>query len=364
MKPLGTTAVRVIGLGTGIGRALRDRNAYDGMADIVRLAIDQGITFIDTAPDYGDGRAEEMIGQALQGQRHRAFLATKVAPDDLAYSRVIASAHKSLQRLKTDYLDLLQIHWPNPKIPITETMDAMAHLVRVGLVCHVGVSNFSLTELKEARSALGAPKVVSIQVEYNLLDRTVEEEMLPYCDAEDICLVAYSPLRGIASASGERRDLLETIGARHSKTVAQVALRWLVSHGPVIVIPNTTNPQRLLENAYAADFALTPEDIQAIDRLFPSKITLVPTEMIRVSQTDGHAAYTTLEQAIDNHLHLTPSPRDLAEQIRDGEFLKPVHLVHATDRAGGYLLVDGRVRYWAWVIAHDGLKPIPALIDD
>ena len=359
------TKVSAIGLGTGIRSLSSDRYSYDRMADIVRLGIDLGMTFVDTAPGYGDGRSEEVIGQAIQGIREKVFLATKVSPENVTYEGVLNSAHTSLHRLKTDYIDLYQVHWSNPTVPIAETMDAMQQLVREGKIRCIGVSNFSVKEMEEARSALRLGEIVSTQVEYNLFNRGVEQHILPYCESQLITIVAYSPLHHgmVASGSGKLKSL-RGVAEKHSRTVAQVALRWLVAHGSVIAIPSTTNADRLKENAASTDFDLSEEDIEEIDRVFAMNVVLVPTDSIRVSSDYGRAVYKTLAEAKENHLNLVPSPVELAEQIKEGEFLKPVHLVHESPSDNEYVLVEGRLRYWAWVIAHDGEKPIPALIGD
>lgn len=366
-KTLGNTSTRVsvIGQGTEISGHSSNNRSYADYERIIRGGIDLGMTFIDTAPVYGDGRSEESVGRGMRGIRHEVCLATKVPPRNVSCQGVLASAAASLKRLNTDYIDLFQVHWSNPTIPMAETIGAMAKLVEEGKVRHIGVSNFSLKELQEAQRVLPKGSIVSIQVEYNLFDRSIEDHLLPYCLRENISIIAYSPLhRGKIASGAKRLEAMRGIAERYGKTPAQVALRWLVSHEPVVAIPNTINAARLEENAAAAAFDLSQEDIQEIETVCALKPVPVPTEAIRVPDTHGQSVYRSVDEALKNRFDAVPSPVDLAEQIKAGEFLKPVRLQRHQDDDSTYDLMEGKIRYWAWVIAHDGKTPIPALVED
>lgn len=364
-KPLGNTNqhVSAIGLGTGVAGYSGARADYEALDSVVRAAIDLGMTLIDTAPAYGAGEAEVRVGRALRGAREKAFLATKVSPGDLSRDDVVASAERSLRRLGTDFVDLLQIHWSNPDIPIEDTAEGLSMLVEQGKVRHLGVSNFSLRELADVRRAVAPAAIVSNQLEYNLFDRSVEGQMLPALHNESTTLIAYSPLhRGKITLGRDRLNALEEIGSKYRKTAAQVALNWLVRNEAVVAIPNTTNVDRVKELSESVAFTLSPEELDDIGRRCSVQPTLVPTNEITVPRMgDGHV-YTNLEEALENRHDLAPSPSQLADQIRSGEFLKPVRVIARPD--GRYDLVEGRLRYWAWVIAHDGVEPISALIDE
>lgn len=368
-KSLGgtSTTISVIGQGTGIGGYSSRSFSYEDYARIVRLGIDSGLSFIDTAPAYGDGLSEEAVGKAIEGIREKVVVATKVSPENTYFEGVRRSAEETLRRLNTDYIDLYQVHWSNPKVPTAETMQALARLAKEGKIRHIGVSNFSLKELKQARVMLPQGKIASLQVEYNLFDRSIEDHLLPYCEQEGITVIVYSPLhRGRITTGAKRIEALQAIAARYDKTVAQIALRWLISHRQVVAIPNTTNPERIKENAASADFDLSAEDIEEIGRVCALKAVGVPTQKIRVSAEYNRAVYQTLEEAKENRFNLVPSPIQLAGQIQGGEFLKPVQLVRSKDLRGKYEydLVEGRIRYWAWVIAYGGQLPIPALVEE
>ncbi len=150
--------------------------------------------FIDTAEMYGAGHSEEVVARALQGRHDRVFVASKVSPRHFAYDDVLAAAKRSLKRLGLKQMDLYQLHWPNSRIPISETMKAMEKLVKDGLTRHIGVSNFSVEQMKEAQQSLSHKKIVSNQVEFSLVDRSVEAGIMPYCQKEGLTLIAYSPL--------------------------------------------------------------------------------------------------------------------------------------------------------------------------
>jgi diketogulonate reductase-like aldo/keto reductase len=365
------TKIPAIGQGCmGIGGYLSKESLHDdNQIKALRLGIELGMTFLDTAEAYGNGHSEEIVGRSVEGIRDKVFIGTKVSPEHLSYDALLRSAEGSLRRLKTDYIDLYQVHWSNPKIPISETMRAMKRLLKAGKIRYVGVSNFSLKELKEAQAAISEDEIVSAQVEYNLFDRTIENSILPYCEREGITTIAYSPLDQGKIASGDKRiEALQMIANKYNQTMVQVALNWLISHPSVIAIPKATNPAHIKENAAAADFELSGEDFKKISEIFAQECVYVPTDRIRVIMggQGNRQVYHTLEAAIENKLGFVPSPVDLAHDIREGEVLKPVRVIRSTDKTGkyDYDLTEGRIRYWAWVIAYSGEKPIPVYIRD
>jgi diketogulonate reductase-like aldo/keto reductase len=372
-KTLGKTRSRISAIGQGcmgIGGYLSENTVHDDAhANALKLGIELGMTFIDTSETYGGGHSEEIVARAIEGIRDRVFITTKVSPEHLSFHELLRSAEGSLRRLNTDHIDLYQVHWPNPKIPISETMRAMGRLVREGKVRYVGVSNFSLKELKEARATISEGEIVSIQVEYNLFDRTAENSVLRYCESESITTIASSPLDQGQIASGDKRvRVLQMIANKCDRTMAQVALNWLVSHPSVIAIPKATNPDHIRENASAVDFRLSDEDFREISNIFAQQCVYVPVGRIRVivGGQGNRKVYQSVEEAIGNKLGFVPSPVDLAQNIQDGEVLKPVRVIRSTDKTGkyDYDLIEGRIRYWAWVIAHNGEKPIPVYVRD
>jgi len=256
-KELGRSGVLLpeIGIGTW---------DFHGSPDTLRRGFEAGALFIDTAESYG---TEAVVGEALRGLRDRVFVATKVSPGNFRRARLQASVDSSLQRLGVNTIDLLQLHQPNPAVPIQETMDALSDLVDEGKVRFVGVSNFSVAELQEAQKALRKYPIVSNQVRYNLSDRTIENGLLQYCQANHITVIAYSPLaRGLhrledCDPSGVLDRLSQAIG----KSPAQIALNWCLSKDMVVAIPKGNSVEHILENCAASNWRLTAEQIDSLD---------------------------------------------------------------------------------------------------
>jgi len=268
LKELNRTGCKVpaIGLGTWkIGGSMTPDHSQDDLAiKALRHGISLGMWLVDTAEIYGGGHAEELVGEAIKiFNREKIFIVTKVWETNLRYDDVLKAAKRSLKRLKTNYIDLYLIHWPNPRIPLSETMKAMEKLVSDGLVRYIGVSNFSVELMEEARSYLSKEDIVVNQVKYNVYDRSIERDILPYCQKEGITLMAYTPL---AKGSVSTDKTLIEIGRKYSKTAAQVALNWLISKDMVIAIPKAIRIEHIEENAGAMGWRLSEEDIRYIEQ--------------------------------------------------------------------------------------------------
>ena len=263
LQQLGNSGVQIpdVGLGTW---------AYTGGSAPLRRGVESGAFLIDTAEAY---RTEEAVGEAIEGIRDEVFVATKVSPSHFRRRDVLRAADESLMRLQCGVIDLYQLHWPNSKIPITETMGAMEELVEAGKVRYIGVSNFSAQEMEEAQAALSKSRIVSNQVEFSLTDRSIEAEVLPYCQANGITVIAYSPLaRGLGNFDrGDGAKALADVAARNGKTVAQAALNWCLSHDRVMVIPKSNSAARVEENCGASGWRLSDEDLAALETAFPSE---------------------------------------------------------------------------------------------
>jgi len=261
-----------IGMGTwGMGGGMRTDPSGDSEAiEALKLGLDLGMTLVDTAEMYGAGHSEEVVSKALEDWRKPVFVASKVSPSHFAHDDLLRSARKSLERLRVKKMDLYQLHWPNPRIPIAETMRAMEKLVRDGMVRYIGVSNFSVNQMKEAQAALSREEIVSNQVEYSLVDRAIEKEVLPYCQREKVTLIAYSPLgQGrIARGRGGPFNVIDEIASRLGKSRSQVALNWLLQHESVVVIPKASNEKHVVENAAASGWKLGSKEFQDIDKAF------------------------------------------------------------------------------------------------
>ncbi len=268
--------IPVLGLGTwDMGGEMSPDNSHDKECiAALRHGINLGMTHIDTAEMYGDGHTEQVVGEAIKPfDRKKLFITTKVWQTNLRYNDLINSAKRSLKRLGIKYADMYLIHVPNPNIPIEETMNAMDALVEKRLVRFIGVSNFSVKELKEAQNH-SENEIVANQIEYNLLIRNkrgiytenMESEIIPYCQKNGVMVVAYRPLaKGMIT--GYSIPLLNGLSKKYNKTPSQIALNWLISKERVIAIPKASNIKHVEENAGAIGWKLNKEDIEKLDKL-------------------------------------------------------------------------------------------------
>lgn len=239
------------------------RRGAAAKVEAIKAGLDAGMTLIDTAEIYG---SEPLVAEAIRGKkRDEIFLATKVWSNHLHRDSLVRSFNKSLRRLGTSYIDLYQVHWPNPRVPIQETMAAMEELVGEGKLMHVGVSNFNLEQLAEAHSALRKSELSSVQLSYSLVHRNVEREILPYCDREKIALLAYYPL-GHGKLPSDPR--LDGMGSKLGKTRAQVALQWLAAKANVFPIPRSSRSMHVRENAGAGGLELSEQERAELDQTY------------------------------------------------------------------------------------------------
>jgi len=257
LKELGQTGIHIpeIGLGTW--------NYHAGPGPL-RRGLEAGALFIDTAESYG---TEPVVREAVAGLRERVFLATKVSPQHFRRADFLKSVDASLLQLGTDWLDLLQLHEPNPAIPIEETMGAMADLIAAGKVRYAGVSNFSVARLGEARKAFGRYPIVSNQVRYNLIDRTIERDVLQYCRAHHVTVIAYCPLaRGLDRIRDcDPSDVIGDLARITGKSPAQIVLNWCLCQEGVVAIPKGNSEQHVLDNCGAAGWRLSAEQIALLE---------------------------------------------------------------------------------------------------
>ena len=327
------------------------------------------MTLIDTAEVYDNGLSEELVGKGIRNIRKKVIVASKVSPENLSCKNLLSSLDKSLKRLKSEYIDLYQIHWTNPKVTFQETAEGMLKALKAGKIRYVGVCNCSTKEIDDLNLLLKKEKVVSLQVEYNLRERYIEKEIVDKCLNRRTTIIAYSPLlHGKLSSENEKLQILQKLAEKYNKTIAQIALNWVIHKEPIIAIPKTTSDKHLKENAEAVDFVLAENEYAYINDMFKPNIVKVSTESIFVSPNgfDNRKVYNTVEEALANKLKFTPSPSDLADDIRNGNTLKPVKVVKNKniDKRYEYELIEGRIRYWAWVIAFKGQKPIEVLINE
>ena len=256
---------RVPALGQGTWHMGETRRRMAEEAAAVRLGIELGMTLIDTAEMYGNGGAEEMVANAAEGLRDDLFIVSKVYPHNASRTGVVAACERSLQRLRTDRIDLYLLHWRG-SIPFAETLEGFERLLREGKIRHYGVSNFDRADIAEWVALKGGDTVAADQVLYNLSRRSPEWDLLPWCRERGIAIMAYTPL-GQGSLLHDRT--LAEIARRRNATPAQVALAWLLRQEGMIVIPKAARLEHVRDNRGALGVALTEEDLPALDRAFP-----------------------------------------------------------------------------------------------
>ena len=273
--PSGTPVSR---LGQGAWRIGEDRRKRAEELLALNVGLDLGLNLIDTAEMYGNGLSEELIAGVITGRREQVYLVSKVLPENASRRGTIAACERSLKRLQTDYLDLYLLHWRG-SVPLQETLEAFTALRERGSIRHFGVSNFDVADLEEAATLPGGQDVATNQVLYNLEQRGIEWDLLPWCRERALPLVAYSPL-GSDSHRLRRHPVLKAVAARRGATPARVALAWLLRQPDVVVIPKASSEAHMRDNHAALELELKAEELAELDRTFPPPKRAAPLAMI------------------------------------------------------------------------------------
>jgi diketogulonate reductase-like aldo/keto reductase len=269
-------------LGQGSWYMGEDPGARADEVAALRLGIELGMTLVDTAEMYGEGGAEEVVGEAIAGRRDEVFLVSKVYPHNASRAGVRAACERSLRRLKTDRLDLYLLHWRGG-VPLEETLDAFARLQEEGKILDFGVSNFDLDDMQEAAALPQGANIAANQVLYNLARRGIEWDLLPWCRERGIPVMAYSPLESNAAEQAPLlgRAQIRAVAQQHEATPAQVALAWLLRQDGVAVIPKAVQPAHVRANRAALELAprLSAADMAMLDAGFAPPQRRRPLEM-------------------------------------------------------------------------------------
>lgn len=271
--PSGTT---VPALGLGTWQMGETKASVRDEIDSLRLGLDLGMTLVDTAEMYGDGEAERIVGRALEDRRDAAFLVSKVYPWNASRHGTIAACEASLQRLGTDRLDLYLLHWRGEH-PLEDTVAGFEALRAAGKIGAWGVSNFDVADMEELLALPGGENCAVNQVLYNLSRRGIEHDLLPWCQAHAIPVMAYSP---IEQGRLVHHPELIRVAKAYQATPAQVALAFLLERDGVIAIPKSANLARVRENRDAVDLDISDEDWSALDAAFPPPARKTPLEML------------------------------------------------------------------------------------
>lgn len=298
---LGKSDLKVsrVGLGTlAFGHRTKGIQDKEEIFDCLNFAFDNGINLIDTAESYSGGLTEKYIGEVLKerGDREEIVIVTKVSPNHLSYTNVLKAANHSMEKLQTDYIDLLLVHWPWPYNPISETMKAMDELLEEGKIRYVGLSNFHNPLVQEAMENLHKGEIIVNELEYNLLQRNIEIEMLPFLREKEIAVLAFSPLlSGFLTANYDEHStfpendfrnndplfkhkenfkqtrglfqLMREIAENHDGTSAEVALNWLLKEKDIIPIPGAKKKMHIESNIHATQWKLTKDEYSQLTKI-------------------------------------------------------------------------------------------------
>lgn len=259
------TEVPVVGQGTWFMERVERKTAVAAL----QRGLDLGLTHIDTAEMYGSGQAETVVAEAIAGRRPSVFLVSKVLPSNASRKGTVQACEASLKRLGTDYLDCYLLHWRG-SVPLEETVAAFESLKRAGKIRAWGVSNFDVEDLDDMQAVAGAGAMACNQVLYHLRERAIEHAVIPWCAANGLAVVAYSPFgHDDFPDEGRQGDILTSIAQAYGATPRQIALAFLTQRAGVLAIPKAARPAHVAENAGGARIELAPDDIAQLDRAFP-----------------------------------------------------------------------------------------------
>jgi diketogulonate reductase-like aldo/keto reductase len=258
---------RVPALGQGTWRMGEKKGAHANEVAALRLGIDLGMTLIDTAEMYGEGGAEKVLADAINGQRDRVFVVTKVYPHNASRTELPKACERSLKRLRIDAIDLYLLHWREKNTRLAEAVETFEKLRSAGKIRRWGVSNFDVEDMQELLDIEAASACATNQVLYNLENREIEFDLLAWCEKHKIPLMAYSPV-------GHGRGLLDNatlkkIAKHHDVTAAQIALAWVLRQPGLIAIPKASNEKHVRDNARSIEIELSERDLADLDREFP-----------------------------------------------------------------------------------------------
>jgi diketogulonate reductase-like aldo/keto reductase len=255
-------------LGQGSANLAQGRYPEAAEEEALRTGLSLGMNLIDTAEAYGNGRSEKSIGGVIAGQRDRVFLVSKVSPNHVTGDGIARACDASLARLGTDHLDLYLLHWPSRDTDLSSIVAAFESLRAAGKIRAWGVSNFKVSDVEDLFRVSHGDRCATNQVLYNLGNRGIEHDLLPWCEQHGMPVMAYSPLGG-SGASLLRDPTLARIGAAHSCSAAAVALAWAIRNGNVIAIPESGSAAHVKENAVALSLTLTPDELHTLDAAYP-----------------------------------------------------------------------------------------------
>lgn len=352
--------IKKIGLGFGFGGAFANKSKYTDLHKKTLnyfLKSEKG-NFIDTAPSYGSGKSERLIGKNNKKIKTKNFLSTKVQAENLEYKKFIKSSLKSLKNLKVNKIDLIQPHWPNFEVKNNEIINAFKFLKKNKKVRFFGLSNYDLIDIKYFKKKL-KNSFKFIQEEYSIRDRNLEKK-IKFCERNNIKIICYSPFgSGEIIFTKKENFILNKLVKKYHKSKHAIILNYLSSKSKnIILIPHTNKINHLKDNLQSLDFKIHRDDIKKLDSYF--KPNLINLKLKQVTYYNKkYTKISCLEDAINNKAGLTPSPIALSEKLKKGYKLKPIKLKKINNK---FHIKEGRLRYWAHVIAYGWNKKVKMMI--
>ena len=305
--------------------------------------------FIDTAPEYGNGEGERLIGSLQRRIKKNLFFSTKVSPENLSYKNFIKSVQMSLKRLGLDRIDLIQPHWPNYSVDNDEIISAFRFLKKQGKVRYFGLSNFELIDIKYFKKQLKSD-FKFLQEEYSLSDKSIEEEKIKYCLNNDMKIICYSPLNsGNFSFEKKKKNLLFRLADKYNVSFSSIILNYILQKSSnLIIIPHSVNFENISSNLKVENYKLVKKDVSILNKQFKKNKIKIKLKNI-VYSDKNYKKIKNLNEAIINKFNLSPSPLQLSRKIIQGAKLKSIKV--RKDEKNFYL-TEGRLRFWAYVIAY------------
>ncbi len=272
---------RVPALGQGTWYLGENPSTRKAEINTLRLGVELGMTLIDTAEMYGEGKSENLIGDAIKGIRDKIFLVSKVYPHNAGIPDIFNSCENSLRRLNTDHLDLYLLHWRG-NVPFQETIEGMEKLKKQGKILRWGVSNFDTSDMMQLSECSGSENCMVNQVLYHLGSRGIEFDLLPWQGEHNMPIMAYCPI----AKGGRLREhilnekTLNEIAQNHGATPVQVLLAWCMRSGNVIAIPKASHEKHVVENAKAGAIVLSKDELDALEKVFPKPDRKMPLDVL------------------------------------------------------------------------------------
>jgi len=355
-----------VGLGTmGFGGYFKaDTSNWNRCVNVIEEAHEHGVRAVDTAEIYGEGNAEKILGAVTASKKNDLFIMSKFSPHRRTKKDIRKALENTLERLGRDWVDVYQPHWPDPKQDVRETLECLTEFQKEGKIKFIGVSNFNLNSLPELpTNTYELPRFY--QCEFNPMEQAGFENLVQLANKQDGILVGYSPFREGQLFEHANFKKLQNHAHELRLTAGQLILAWIISHHRVVTIPKSSNLKRLNENFLAMEVHLSDESIDYISDLFRVKILdILPSIIIPFDEKvkADRSVYLTLEEALRNEHFLSPSPKEIAEEIEQNKGIlnKPIKVKENVD--GSLTLIEGRLRYWGWIIAYGYSKPIKAII--